>query len=95
MIDTHAAYSVGRSPTELEFTFKTPIEHLVCAEQLTIHLTLLDMYRGFDTLETGILLEDIKDLEPAILHLVKLPTDVQSQVKYKNKLGETFKQDIG
>ena len=51
--------------------------------------------RGFDTLETGILLEDIKDLEPAILHLVKLPTDVQSQVKYKNKLGETFKQDIG
>ena len=42
-------------------------------------------------------MEDLKEiLEPDILHLVNLLlTDVQIQVKYKNKLGETFKPDIG
>ena len=55
------------------------------------------MSRAFDTIERGILLEDLKEiLEPDILHLVNLLlTDVQIQVKYKNKLGETFKPDIG
>ena len=95
--NTQAAYSPGRSTTELVFTFKTLIEQAVCAEDLTIHLILLDMSRAFDTIERGILLEDLKELlEPDILHLVNLLlTDVQIQVKYKNKIGETFKPNIG
>ena len=49
------------------------------------------------TIERGILLEDLKELlEPDILHLVNLLlTDVQIQVKYKNKIGENFKPNIG
>ena len=95
--NSQAAYSPGRSTTELVFTFKTLIEQAVCSEDLTIHLILLDMSRAFDTIERGVLLEDLKEiLEPDILHLVNLLlTDVQIQVKYKNKLGETFKPDIG
>ena len=50
------------------------------------------MSRAFDIIERGILLEDLKELlEPDILHLVNLLlTDVQIQVKYKNKIEETF-----
>ena len=49
------------------------------------------------SIERGNLLEDLKELlEPDILHLVNLLlTDVQIQVKYENKIGETFKSDIG
>ena len=50
---TQAAYSPGRSTTELVFTFKTLIEQAVCAEDLTVHLLLLDMSRAFDTIDRG------------------------------------------
>ena len=55
------------------------------------------MSRAFDTIERGIFLEDINEiLEPDILHFVNfLLTDVQIQVQYKNKIGETFKPHIG
>ena len=56
------------------------------------------MSRAFDTIERGILLEDLKEVvEPDILNLVNLLlTDVQCQVKYKDKIGEkSFKPDIG
>ena len=50
-----------------------------------------------DTIERGILFEDLKELlEPDILHLVNLLlTDVQIQMKYKNKIGDPFKPYIG
>ena len=94
---TQAAYSPGRSTTELVFTFKTLIEQAVCAEDLTVHLLLLDMSRAFDTIDRGILLNDLKEIfEPDILHLISLLlVDVQIQVKHKNKLGNTFTPNIG
>ena len=94
---TQAAYSPGRSTTELVFTFKTLIEQAVCAEDLTVHLLLLDMSRAFDTIDRGILLNDLKEIfEPDVLHLISLLlVDVQIQVKHKNKLGNTFTPNIG
>ena len=55
------------------------------------------MSRAFDTIDRGILLNDLKQiLEPDTLHLVSLLlTDVQIEVKHKNKLGKRFKPDIG
>ena len=52
---------------------------------------------AFDTIDRGIQLKDLKELlKPDILHLVSLLlTDVQLEVKHKNKLGERFKPDIG
>ena len=94
---TQAAYSPGRSTTELVYTFKTLIEQAICAENLNIHILLLDMSRAFDTIDRGILLKDLKDLlEPDILHLVSLLLiDVQLEVKHNKKLGKKFKPDIG
>ena len=55
------------------------------------------MSRAFDTIDRGILLNDLKQiLDPDTLHLVSLLLkDVQIQVKYKNQLGTTFTPDIG
>ena len=94
---SQAAYSPGRSTTELVYTFRALIEQAVCAEDLSIHILLLDMSRAFDTIDRGILLEDLKEiLEPDILHLVSLLlTDVQLEVKHKKKIGKRFKPDIG
>ena len=94
---TQAAYSPGRSTTELVFTFRVLIEQAVCAEDLNIHILLLDMSRAFDTIDRGILLNDLKELlEPDTLHLVSLLLkDVQLEVKHQNKLGNRFKPDIG
>ena len=94
---TQAAYSPGRSTTELVYTFRALIEQAICAEDLSIHILLLDMSRAFDTIDRGILLNDLKDLlEPDLLHLVSLLlTDVQIEVKYQNKLGARFQPDIG
>ena len=94
---SQAAYSPGRSTTELVFTFKILIEQAACAEDHTVHLLLLDMSRAFDTIDRGILLNDLKQiLEPDILHLVSLLlTDVKLQVKHRNEIGETFTPDIG
>ena len=94
---SQAAYSPGRSTTELVYTFRALIEQAVCAEDLNIHILLLDMSRAFDTIDRGILLNDLKQiLKPDTLHLVSLLlTDVQIEVKHKNKIGERFKPDIG
>ena len=94
---TQAAYSPGRSTTELVFTFRTLIEQAVCSESLSVFLLLLDMSRAFDTIDRGILLDDLQKLLPSdLLHLVSvLLTDVQLQVKHNNSLGKIFKPDIG
>ena len=94
---SQAAYSPGRSTTELVYTFRALIEQAVCAEDLNIHILLLDMSRAFDTIDRGILLKDLKEvLEPDTLHLVSLLlTDVQLEVKHKGKIGDRFKPDIG
>ena len=68
-----SAYSPGRSTTELVSTFKTIIEQEICTEDLTVHLTLLDLSRACDTIERGILLVDLKEmLDSDILRLVNL-----------------------
>ena len=55
------------------------------------------MSRAFDTIDRGILLDDLQKLLPSdLLHLVSvLLTDVQLQVKHNNSLGKIFKPDIG
>ena len=94
---TQAAYSPGRSTTELAFTFKILIEQAICSKNQTLCVLLLDMSRAFDTIDRGILLKDLKNLiKPDILHLINvLLTDVKIQVKHKNKLGNIFTPDIG
>ena len=94
---SQAAYSPGRSTTELVFAFKVLIEKSLCSQDYPIHILMLDMSRAFDTIDRGTLLTDLSEiLEPDELHLVSLLlTDVQIQVKHDNLLGKIFKPDIG
>ena len=94
---SQAAYSPGRSTTELVFTFKILIEKAICAEDFKVHLLMLDMSRAFDTIDRGCLLQDLsKVLEPDELHLVSLLLrDVQLQVYHDGVTGKAFTPDIG
>ena len=94
---SQAAYSPGRSTTELVFTFKILTELALCSKDLEVHLLMLDMSKAFDTIDRGTLLTDLSEiLEPDELHLVSLLlTDVQLQVKHDNIIGKTFTPDIG
>ena len=94
---SQAAYSPGRSTTELVCAFKILTEKAICSQDLEVHLLMLDMSRAFDTIERGTLLKDLSEiLEPDELHLVSLLlTDVQLQVKHDKIIGETFTPDIG
>ncbi len=94
---TQAAYSPGRSTTELVFTFKILAEKAVCADNYFIHRLMLDMSRAFNTIELGTLLHDLSEtLHPDELHLVSLLLkDIQLQVKYSNTTGKIFVPDIG
>ena len=84
---TQAAYSPGRSTTELVFTFKILIEKAICSENYPIYLLMLDMSRAFDTIDRGLLIQDLsKILEADELHLISLLlTDVKLQVKHITK----------
>jgi len=94
---SQAAYSTGRSTTELVFTFKILAEKAVTNDGYGIHFLLLDMSKAFDTIQRGTLLEDLKAfLEPDELHLIKLLLEnVQLAVKIKNEIGKLFKTNIG
>ena len=94
---SQAAYSPGRSTTELVFAFKILTEKAICAEDYTIYLLMLDMSRAFDTIDRGTLLQDLSEIiNPDELHLVSLLLiDVKLQVKYNNTTGKIFIPDIG
>ena len=62
---SQAAYSEGRSTTELVFAFKLLAEKAITSENYEINLLMLDMSKAFDTIQRGTLFEDLKEiLEP-------------------------------
>lgn len=94
---TQAAYSTGRSTTELVYTFKLLAEKAITENGYNIHFLMLDMSKAFDTIQRGVLLADLKAfLEPDELHLIKiLLENVQLAVKLRNELGKLFVTNIG
>ena len=94
---SHAAYSEGRSTTELVFAFKLLAEKAITSENYEINLLMLDMSKAFDTIQRGTLFEDLKEiLEPDELYLIHLLlNDVEIVVKLENQIGELFKSLIG
>jgi hypothetical protein len=94
---TQAAYTEGRSTTELVFTFKLLAEKAITSENYEINLLMLDMSKAFDTIQRGTLFEDLKDvLEKDELYLIHLLlNDVEIAVKLENEIGEFFKSLIG
>ena len=59
---SQAAYSPGRSNTELVFTFKILAEKAICAQDFTLYLLMLNMSRAFDTIYQCIILKDLSEL---------------------------------
>ena len=95
--NTQAAYTEGRSTTELVFAFKILAEKAITSSEYEINLLMLDMSKAFDTIQRGYLFDDLKQiLNPDKLCLIHLLLDnVEIAVKLENELGELFKSLIG
>lgn len=95
--NTQAAYTAGRSTTELVFSFKLLCEKAITSSNYDLHILMLDMSKAFDTIQRGIIFEDLKDiLENDELHLIHLLLDnVKIAVKLENEIGEKFDSLIG
>ena len=95
--NTQAAYTDGRSTTELVFAFKILAEKAITSSEYEINLLMLHMSKAFDTIQRGCLFDDLKQiLNPDELCLIHLLLDnVEIAVKLENELGELFKSLIG
>ena len=88
ILPTQAAYTAGRSTTELVFAFKLLAEKAITSSNYEIHLLMLDMSKAFDTIQRGTLFEDLKNiLNLDELHFIYLQLDdVQIPVKLENEI---------
>ena len=94
---SQAAYSPGRSTTELVFSFKLLAEKAITSQNYEAHLLMLDMSKAFDTISRAKLIEDLRNIiDEDELHLVSiLIKDVQLAVKCGKTIGEKFNTNIG
>ena len=94
---SQAAYSKGRSTTELVFTMKTIVEKAISSKDLEANILMLDMSKAFDTIQRGTLIEDLsKILDSDELHLVTLLLrEVKLIVQLNNTQGEPFTTNMG
>ncbi len=70
---SQAAYSPGRSVSELILTLELLPECTITSSGYEFHMLMLDMSRAFDTIEPGTLIEHLSDvLESDELHLVSV-----------------------
>ncbi len=68
---SQAAYSEGRSTTELVFSAKVMAEKAVTSSSYETTILLLDMSKAFDTFDRGVLYEDLrKILDEDELHMI-------------------------
>ncbi len=94
---SQAAYSNGRSTTELIFSLKILAEKAITSSSYQITVLLLDMSKAFDTVDRGVLFDDLKEvLEDDELHMISiLLKDVQLQVRINKERGEAFTTNVG
>ena len=94
---SQAAYSKGRSTTELVFTVKTIVEKAIISTDLEANILMLDMSKAFDTIQRGTLIEDLsKILNSDEIHLVTiLLREVKLIVQLNNTQGEPFTTNMG
>ncbi len=94
---TQAAYRNGRSTTELIFSLKVLAEKAITSSSYQVTVLLLDMSKAFDTVDRGMLFEDLKEvLDQDELHMISiLLKDVQLTVRINKEKGESFTTNVG
>jgi hypothetical protein len=94
---SQAAYSAGRSTTELVFSAKILAEKAITSSSYETNFLLLDMSKAFDTVDRGVLYEDLeKVLEKDELHMITiLLKDVTLTVRNGKTMGTNFTTNIG
>ncbi len=94
---SQAAYRNGRSTTELIFSLKVLAEKAVTSSSYEITVLLLDMSKAFDTVDRGLLFEDLKEiLNQDELHMISLLLqNVNLTVRMKKRQGEKFSTNVG
>lgn len=93
---SQAAYRKGRSTTEHVFATKIVIERTITAKNETVHLTLLDMSKAFDSIKRKDVIQYLQNtIEPDELFIIKKMLEVSLAVKCGNTISETFNTDTG
>ena len=93
---SQAAYRQGRSTTEHVFATKLVIERTITAKNETVHLTLLDMSKAFDSIKRKVIIEYLQNtIEADELFIMKKMLEVSLAVKCGDTISETFNTDTG
>ncbi len=94
---SQAAYTPGRSTTELIFSLKVLAEKAITSSSYEITVLLLDMSKAFDTVDRGMLFDDLKEvLDQDELHMISiLLRNVNLTVRMKKRRGEKFSTNVG
>ena len=91
-----AANRKNRSTTEHVFATKLTIDRTISSTDETVYLLLLDMSKGFDSIQRNTLIEDLKNvLNQDELHLIRILLDVKIATKYGNCKSQFFSTDTG
>ena len=91
---SQAAYRAGRSTTEHVFAAKVLVEKAITSANYPIHLLMLDMSKGFDTINRSTQWQELANvLDPDQLHFINVLTNTQLKTRCGKEKSDAFTTD--
>ena len=91
---SQARCRAGRSTTEHVFTAKVLVKKAITSANYPIHLLILDMSKGFDTVNRSMLWQELANvMDPDELHFINVLTSTQLKTRCGKEKSNAFTTD--